>query len=299
MRRIGVEPVCDRDRFRQVVYRRDEALAALARRAAEKAAAVADVVEVPDGIDAQTFARAVGIDLTMIPQLVAAGTIKPLVAGHRYVFAHDAPDEFRRRYATATEFSKAVGKNGAGVTPLLKRLGVQPTHERPQFYSALYPRVEAEAAIARFLADEAEKARVDAEAAADDEPRMQSREACRFLGCTDLLLTQLRKAGLIEAEPDGKAFIYRQSELDRFKPRYVLGAELGEMVGRPGAGGAKAMTKVVLDLGVKPVCSRPELYSFLFERAEAMRALKGWNGVTNKAYGPGKFDSRNKAIAGE
>ena len=50
MRKMGVEPVCDRSKFRQVIYRRDKAVKALARRAApvEKPAPASDTIDVPD-----------------------------------------------------------------------------------------------------------------------------------------------------------------------------------------------------------------------------------------------------------
>lgn len=132
------------------------------------------------------------------------------------------------------------------MTPLLRKAGVQPPHSQPRFCAVLFPRAEAEAAIARYLAEEADKATA---AEADNEPRLKSRHACKVLGCVDLMLIQLRKAGLIEAERDWKSYVYRKSEPERFRRRYIFGAELGEMIGRPGVGGGKAMTAVVLGLG--------------------------------------------------
>ena len=173
---------------------------------------------------------------------------------------------------------------------MFARAGVEPLYDRPDLYSALYPRAEVEFAIARHL--EAREAERDAEARAamDDEPLLKSRDACKFLGCTDLMLTQLRVATtpLIRAERRGAAFVYRRSELDRFKKRYVFGTELGARIGRPGKDGGKAVTMVVMKLGVEPVCARPEFYSFLFERAEATEFLKKWDGVSKRWTGRGR-----------
>ncbi len=52
---------------------------------------------------------------------------------------------------------------------------------------------------------------------------------------------------------------------------------------RTGREGGKTMTSVAMNWGVKPVCARPEFYSFLFRWAETMEALRGWDGVTNRA----------------
>jgi hypothetical protein len=51
------------------------------------------------------------------------------------------------------------------------------------------------------------------------------------------MLSQMRSAPtpLIHAERQGAQYVHRQSELDRFRARYVFGAELGDMIGRPGA----------------------------------------------------------------
>ena len=280
LRRAGVAPVCDSDRFIQVLYRRDEAVEALSMRSApdEKPDDDLNAIGVPEAIDAETFAKAVGIAPQMVTHLVTTGMVTPLVAGDRRVFSPQAVTEFRTRYATATELSKTLSRNGAAVTPLFRRLGVKPIYDGPHFGSALYPRAEAEAAIARHLADEAKK---DRAAAADDEPRKNRRETYTDLGCAHAMLQQLREAGLIKAERHRNAFVYRRSEIKRFQSRYVFGTELGEMIGRHGVGGSKIMLDVLRGLGVNPICSRPEFYTYLFDRAEAMEALKGWDGVQN------------------
>lgn len=279
LRDRGVAPVCDRPEFRQVLFRRDEVVRALSR----PAAAPAKPPIAAGSVDAKTFARTVGIDPQMVPQIVEVGIVEPLVAGHRYVFAAETVAAFKRRYATGSEFAPQVGVNGRGVLAILKKMGVAPIYDRPQVYSALYPRAEAEAAIARYLAEEAKKAEEARMAKSSTEPLFKSRDAYKRLGCSDLMLTQMRRTGaLIKASRDGAKYVYRESELERFRHRYVFGNELDVMIGRRGDDGGGSMTRVVIGLGVKPVCAPPAFYSYLFERAEVMEALKRWNGVTNK-----------------
>ena len=74
--------------------------------------------------------------------------------------------------------------------------------------------------------------------------------------------------------------------IERFQERYVFGNELDLTIGRSGGAGG-SMTKVVIGLGVKPVCERPAFVSYLFERAEVMEALTRWDGVTNQWLGDG------------
>jgi hypothetical protein len=110
------------------------------------------------------------------------------------------------------------------------------------------------------------------------------------------MLTQMRNAGLIKSWKDGKTFCYTEAVLEQFRETYVFGNELASMViSGPSIG--KAMTLIAISLGVKPVCARPEFYSFLFRRAEVMEALKGWDGVTNLSTG--RPYCSNSAVASE
>jgi hypothetical protein len=100
-------------------------------------------------------------------------------------------------------------------------------------------------------------------------------EARAILGCAEKMLERLRTKPLIASTPGVKgAFPFKRGDLDAFRPRYVFANEMIDAAGLASRMAANQMRTLVMRLGVKPVCARPDFYIVLFERAEVVDALK-------------------------
>ncbi|WP_442754277.1 TniQ family protein [Methylocystis sp. JAN1] len=268
----GVRPVCARPRFRQVIYRRADAEAALAAYVAKAITKERAPSPPADGLDRRAAARRMGLDPMLVTQIVEAGLLPAHRLSRGFLIApHDA-DAFMARHVTASELAARLGKGHAtAARPILARAGVEPVCGPPAFVSALFPRKEAEAAILAFLKDACAK---EADAPLDVAAYLTRDEAAHALGVDNLMLAQLRRAGFVDGVEHGHRIIYSRSSVARFKEAYVLGGELDAMAGETsGKGDGGRMTDLLIGLGVAPACARPQFSRYVFPRAEACEAL--------------------------
>lgn len=214
----------------------------------------------------------VAADLMMRPlmlrQLVEAGFLRMREGCPFGSIPHEEIEAFRARYATIPELTKKFGHIGVRtVVGILNKAGVEPRCRPPEFPAMLYDRASAEAA----LQAEQDTGRRGAQAAkaADVEPHLTVEEAVVELGAARNMVLQLAAAGILPAQK-GRGYLIPKSAIVKFKQDYVLGNELAQMVGRDEARGAgKAVTEKLIAAGLKPVCARPQFYSYLFRRSEA------------------------------
>ena len=274
LKAVGLEPVCSRPTYRQILYDRKEAEAAVLRHRAEEEARSASVAEIVEGLNGERAASLMRIAPQLLTQLVEAKKVDATATSRGYVVDEAVARAFVRDYASAHELAPLLGAEGAAaVPPVLDRAGVVPFCRRPDFYAFVYPRPAAEAAV-----KEAAKARL---AAATAEVRAATRMSDTLdpvatrerLGVSDTMLKQMRNLGLIASEKFGKEFRYAKDEVARFEKDYVAGGMLRTLCGDRSVGDGNSMTTVLLNAGVKPVCARPAFYNFLFERDAARTAI--------------------------
>jgi len=266
-----------------VLYPRKAAEAALARYRTEREHARRHALKPsPDNwLTREAAAPRMGIDRTVLSQLVDAGLVVAGKGSHGYVIEAGVADAFRRDYVGSTELAPMLGKEaGAAAHAVLKRAGVVPLCATPGFNATVYPRSEAVAAIRAFLAKEkAARARTERLAGARTVGDfLRSAEVQELLGVTDTMLAQLGRARHLavplRAQRDGHSLLYPAEAVRRFAESYVLAARIVEM---PEARGetfdGNAGVKLLLSLNVPPVCARPKFYSFLYRRYEVRDAL--------------------------
>jgi len=182
-----------------------------------------------------------GIDRTVLSQLVDAGLVVAGKGPHGYVIEAGVADAFRRDYVGSTELAPMLGKEaGAAAHAVLTRAGVVPLRATPGFNATVYPRSEAVAAIRAFLAKEkAARARTERLAGARTVGDfLRSAGVQEFLGVTDTMLAQLGRARHLavplRAQRDGHSLLYPAEAVRRFAESYVL-ASVSARCRRPGA----------------------------------------------------------------
>ena len=101
-----------------------------------------------------------------------------------------------------------------------------------------------------------------------------ARDTHKRLAVSDTMLRQMRERGIIQAVGFGCAHCYEIVEVERFEAEYVTASKVHELSrGRANVGMGNWLTQLLLDAGVRPVCKRPEFYTYLFPRAAAQAAL--------------------------
>ena len=279
MSRQGVQPRFSRPEFHKVLFDRAAATAAVERHRAMP------VVQVPEPragwLTRHQAAARMGVERALVTQLVEAGLVAADCGPYGYAIDPQVADTFHGAFAGSTELAMLLGKgSGLAATVVLAKAGIVPRCDRPAFLSALYPRHEATAAIEAHI----ERERLAAVSVRQRQERVESgamltsKQVMAKLGVTDTMLAQLGRATHLEPalapRRHGRDVLYDGNDVEAFAAVYVTNAridELPEVAGMALEG--NAATKLLLKLGVQPVCERPAFYSFLFRRAEAREAL--------------------------
>lgn len=126
-----------------MLYPRKAAEAALARYRTEREHARRHALKPsPDNwLTREAAAPRMGIDRTVLSQLVDAGLVVAGKGSHGYVIEAGVADAFRRDYVGSTELAPMLGKEaGAAAHAVLKRAGVVPLCATPGFNATVYPR---------------------------------------------------------------------------------------------------------------------------------------------------------------
>lgn len=268
----GVRPAFPRPSFRQVIYLRADAEPALAAAVAEAARKKNSPLPA-NGLDRYDAARRMGLDAFVVTRLVAEKLLPAYKLPRGFIVAPDDADAFMRAHATSTELAKRMGKKRAAASiAVLRRAGVAPVVGPPTCSVTLYPRTAAEEAIDAHIGAGLLIAEINEQESA--EPVLTAIEASKEIRAMPWMLGQLADAGFLERRRRGRGLPFTRDSVARFKKAYVLANELGALIGRPdGRKGGKTMTDLLTDLGVEPVCRRPEFQTFVFRRDEAVEAL--------------------------
>lgn len=226
------------------------------------------------GRNRKDIAKELYMEASMLRQLVEANLIS-MQPGCRHGSIHDSEvARFKAAYATSSALAQEFGISGwKTIIALLESGGVKPICQPPQFEAFLFPRPEAEKVLAEHF-----DAMFEAAAQPERGPSVKLKEAAAQLGMAYNMATELARANILPNYLDGRAIMVELSEIENFRRRYILGNELGALAGRDEhRGSGAAVTNRLLQLGLRAVCSRPQFYSFLFEREAALAAMKEAN----------------------
>jgi hypothetical protein len=92
---------------------------------------------------------------------------------------------------------------------------------------------------------------------------MTGGEARAILDCAEKMLEQLRTKPPIASTPGvRRAFLFKRDDLDSFRCRNVFANEMTDATGLASRMAANKMRALVMRLGVKPVCARPDFRQF-------------------------------------
>lgn len=250
-----------------LVYRREPAMLACRRDAAPTDVAVAR------GRNRNDIAARLGMTPRMLRQLVDADLIA-MQPGCRHGSIADAEvDRFDREFTTSTGLRSAFGVEGWNtVGAILAKAGVTPVRQPPAFEAYLYRRAEALEALEAH----AEARRLSAERAASQaEPALTLDEVSARLGVVKNMALQLTQKNILRSARVGRFIMVPVTEVERFARDFVLGNELGDLAGRTEhRGTGAAVTRALLKGGLAPICSRPEFYSYVFDREQALAAMR-------------------------
>lgn len=84
---------------------------------------------------------------------------------------------------------------------------------------------------------------------------------------------ELIRRELVQGRKVGRLWLVPEDELERFAKSFVGGPELATMMGLRRATDA---IKALEDIGVRPLCDRPDFCKVLYDRATAMSAATAW-----------------------
>lgn len=273
LQRAGVKPVCGPPDFEVTLYPRASAEAAISAFLDEKHARDAERARLDEGdfLTAPEVCDAIGIGGFMLGQLRHTGFIQGKARGHAIVYPQSSVARFKEDYVLANELGAMIGKpdgrlGGKKMTELLIRLGVLPICARPEFYSYVFPRAAAQAALTavRHGAEEADEPAVEA---------VTLREAQRRLGITSNMGSSLVREGFLKAKILATRIIVAIEEIERFRAAYITPARIAALIGK---GSAIAATTLLDRLGVEPVAGPPRLKFQIYDRAQVEAAIARW-----------------------
>ena len=280
MRKRRVRPACERPEFRQTLFFREAALKAVTRHLAPRTQRREMEPALGNGpyLDCKDAASRMKIDPQLVRQLAESGMLPGRRGASGLVIDVEALDDFTQRNVSASELAVMLGKERSSfraVRPILERAGIGPSCERPQFYAAMYPRAEATAAIKAHVSSTEAPA---TQGANFEGKLLTSRDVQERLGMTDLMVSQLRRASMIEAPAcERTAFLYSQASVEEFEREFVAGSRLREVAeDRSGEFAGNSLTLLLKKAGVDPVCKRPRFQSYVFRRAEVRSALHAY-----------------------
>ena len=223
--------------------------------------------------DAKAMAGALGLCTLMVRQVVEAGLIARREEPRCDGMADWDIDRFRQEHVTLPELAAEFGIISArAVLSLLDKAGVRATCRRPNFYSYLFPRGEASAAL-RSLAEAGNATRTPMDAGKGS--KLTVVEVADRLRTGKNMVLQLVAGGLMEGARSGQRILIPAAELDRFSNKYVLANELALLAGRTSRKGVGAsVTKILLRAGIRPRASKPQYVNYVFDRAEAAEFMR-------------------------
>ncbi|MCR4522149.1 TniQ family protein [Bosea sp. 47.2.35] len=225
------------------------------------------------GRNRKDIAKELFMEASMLRQLVEADLIS-MQPGCPYGSISDGEvARFKAAYATSSDLAKVFGIEGwKTIITQMEQNGVGAVCRPPQFDAFLFPRPEALRVMQSY---------VDANkpvALPDRGPSVTLKEAGAQLGMAYNMATDVARANILPNHYQGRAIMVTLADIEAFRKRYILGNELGALAGRDEhRGSGAAVTNRLLEHGLKPICRRPQFYSYLFERSAALEAMKRAN----------------------
>ncbi|PXW66008.1 hypothetical protein BY998_102336 [Methylobacterium sp. B4] len=262
----GVAPLVPEAHLRDRVYPRDEAMLACA------SASAAFGERSAEGCSREELAAAMGTTPLMLRQLIERGHVGINAGCTSGTIPEREAARLRQGFVTLSELATTFGfRSARAILPVLEGAGVTPAYGRPDFATYLFPRREAvEAMRARAEAEEAARA-----SATDTEAMLTVPEVTERLGASRHIIQQLASSGLLASKRRSGKIVVAASEVERFARRYVFANEVARMSGRTQRHGTgAATTRVLLNRGVRPVCSPPDFVTYVFERDEAAAVVR-------------------------
>ena len=266
----GIVPAAAGPRLTDGVYPRAAAMAACL-------AAASRQVETPErGKDRKSVAQDLHVSVRMVRELIDAGLLAMQEGCHYGSIAPTEVTRFRGAYVSTPELKEAFGEQWSKtLVGKLRKAGVQPVCSPPAFHFQLYRRQEAEDALRSGA--EAEAA-VSLAPRVDLEPSRGLAEIAKQLDCAPSLINQIVRTGLMTplvSVRRGQRTTVAVSEVERFAKTYVFANELGRLAGREQRHGTgQVITRMLIKGGIKPVCSKPDYYGYLFDRVEAEAMMR-------------------------
>lgn len=121
-------------------------------------------------------------------------------------------------------------------------------------------------------------------------------EASAEIGLSPAVAKEVRDAGYLPAVKTGNRYDVSRQDVDRFNELYTTSAKLAETFGLQGWQSADQLLKMI---GIKPLGGRDFKNSFVYHRAEAEEAIRGWSESEHKSetYSAGGWVTAKHAIA--
>lgn len=105
-------------------------------------------------------------------------------------------------------------------------------------------------------------------------------EASAEIGLTPAAAKEVREAGYLRATNKGRRYAVSKQDIDKFNDLYTTSTKLAETFGLLGWQSADQLLRTI---GIKPVGGRDFDKRFIYHRAEAEEAIRGWSGSETKA----------------
>lgn len=121
-------------------------------------------------------------------------------------------------------------------------------------------------------------------------------EASAEIGLSPAVAKEVRDAGYLPAVKTGNRYDVSRQDVNRFNELYTTSAKLAETFGLQGWQSADQLLKMI---GIKPLGGRDFKNSFVYHRAEAEEAIRGWSESEHKSetYSAGGWVTAKHAIA--
>lgn len=121
-------------------------------------------------------------------------------------------------------------------------------------------------------------------------------EASAEIGLSPAVAKEVRDAGYLPAVKTGNRYDVSRQDVNRFNELYTTSAKLAETFGLQGWQSADQLLKMI---GIKPLGGRDFKNSFVYHRAEAEEAIRGWSKSEHKSetYSAGGWVTAKHAIS--
>jgi hypothetical protein len=214
-------------------------------------------------------AKLLGYHPELLTQLRNRGLLKATKVGIMWSISSDEIERLRSTYATTTELAQQFGlSDGRSIIRILSQMEIEPSCPRPPFHQVLYPRSVSVSALEKW---QTEKRAEDKRQLAIPKNWIDCKSAALLMGIDPMLLTQLVDAGIVYAYRKLRGFLVSPETVEAFRRDYITTTELAKLAGKKHG---NSIGPVLMDVGVEPLCARPDFYATIFPRRDALATVE-------------------------